>query len=146
MTDLDVRPAPASTPGKSASHTRMIAAAATLAGAAVVALATLVQLWFAPFVAGLALGGLAAMRGLPARTAALSAAAATLAGWAAPLIARSIGGEPVVAAAGVTAALAGLPPHGWIIVVVTLVVAVGQGLLGVWLSCSIGALFRPSAR
>jgi hypothetical protein len=121
-------------------ETLAVKLAATGAGTLIVALATVARLWYVPFLVGLALGALGVRRGRRARSSAFCAALAGLAGWAAPLVVRSLEGQPVLATARVAAALAGLPPTGWIIVVAGLLVAVVQALLGTWLARSAGAL------
>jgi hypothetical protein len=110
----------------------------TVAAGALVALATVVQLWFAPFVVGLALG--VVLRRWRGRAAVGSAALATAVGWAIPLVARAVFGEPVLSVARVTAGLAGLPPVGALTVCATMLVAVVQGLVGVWFARAVSGL------
>lgn len=114
---------------------------ATVGGAVLLALAAVAHLWFAPFAIGTALGCLVALRRARTRVALGCAVAAALAVWAAPLLWRAIAGEPVVATARVVAALAGLPPIGWIVIVLTVLIAAIQGLLGAWLGTSVCRLF-----
>lgn len=111
-------------------------------GLVLVALAADVRVWWAPFIVGAALG----MLPVRARVGGLSAVASSLFGWTALLGWRALSGEPVIATARVAAALAGLPPDGWIIVVATLLVAAIQGLLGLWLVRSLRPLFGRSHR
>jgi hypothetical protein len=106
---------------------------ACLAGAVIVAAGALLGWWFMPFLAGLA-AGLAARYGrwrlrvtLPA-TVAVAAA-----GWGAALWWLARGGLPEGAVAREIAALAGLPPHAPAAVVVTLLVAVIEAAVGLWL-------------
>lgn len=110
----------------------------TVAAGALVALATVVQWWFAPFVVGLAVG--AVLRRRRGRAAVGAVALATAAGWAVPLAARAIFGEPVLGVARVAAGLAGLPPVGVLTVCATLLVAVVQGLAGVWFARAVSGL------
>jgi hypothetical protein len=55
------------------------------------------------------------------------------AGWAIPLLWQAMRGQPAGATARVIAALAGLPPHATVGIVVTLLVAVLQAVVGLWL-------------
>jgi hypothetical protein len=111
-----------------------------IAATALTALVTAVtHLWFLPFVAGLVLG--VAARGR-ARTVVPVAALVAGGGWGFVLLWRALSGEPIAGAARVTAALAALPPSAAVIIVATLLVAVLQGLCGVWLGRGIAALIR----
>jgi hypothetical protein len=150
VADVDTTRAvtPAVAPAPSTEPTRgmplHVAVLATLGGAAIVAVVA-AYVWFAPFAVGTALGCLAA-RWRRARVALVCAETAALAGWAMPLVWRTIANEPVIATARVTAALAGLPPAGWLVIVVTLLLAAIQGLLGGWLATSLGGLLGSRAR
>ena len=163
MTDVDVQTEQteqvvASTPrppSRRAVHRlARTALAGTLGGGILIALAAAAHVWFAPFVVGAAIGAVAGMRRVRARSAVLSAVVAAVGGWAAPLLWRTIAGEPVIGTARVVAALAGLPTTwsqwptpppslasnspatiastGWLVIDVCLLVAAGQGLLGLW--------------
>jgi hypothetical protein len=138
VSDTDVQTGPAfrvEAPGRGRGVTTFAAAGI---GVVIVALAAAAQLWYGPFVVGAALGFLRPVR---ARGATLCAVAASLLGWTAPLVWRALRGEPVVATARVAAALAGLPPAGWLVIAAALLVALAQGLLGVWLGRSLCSLF-----
>ena len=100
---------------------------------AVAALTPVTHAWYLPFLAGLILGGWRLRAG---------AAVAGAGGWALVLLWRWWSGEPVGDAAAVTAALAGLPALPWLIVAVTLLIALLQGLCGAWLSSSVVTLIR----
>jgi hypothetical protein len=100
---------------------------------AIAAVTLLVHAWYLPFLAGLILGGWRLRAG---------AAVAGAGGWGLVLLGRWWSGEPVGGAAAVTAALAGLPALPWLIVAVTLLIAVLQGLCGAWLSWSVVSLIR----
>nr|ASV46745.1 hypothetical protein [uncultured bacterium] len=106
-------------------------------------LTAVTDLWFLPFVAGLALGLLVRGR---ARVVVPVAALAAGGGWALVLLWRAWSGEPIGGAARVTAALAALPPSALLIIVATLLSAVLQGLCGVWLGRSLATLIpgRPA--
>ncbi|MFF2073326.1 hypothetical protein ACFVXG_01070 [Kitasatospora sp. NPDC058162] len=121
-------------------------AALTVGGSLAVTLATVVQWWFAPFAVGLGLGLLTAWRGSPGRAGLRAASAITVlagtAGWAVPLLRRAADGEPVVGTARTTAALAGLPALGWLLIGVTLLLAAVQGLAGLWLGRAAAGLRR----
>lgn len=142
MTDLDVQPAPAITavPPPPPGSPTVVTVGAALLGAAVIALT---PLWFTPFAIGAALGAGTAWRGYRARSAVLSTMLAALIGSALPLVWRSLTGEPVLATAGVIAALAGLPRQGSIIIMVLLAVAAGQSMLGVWLARALWTVLSP---
>ncbi|MFD5467363.1 hypothetical protein ACFWIQ_31735 [Kitasatospora sp. NPDC127059] len=106
--------------------------AASGGGVLLVALGTAAHLWFVPFVVGGVVGTWGSLRSARAGTGVLCAGVAAALGWALPLALRSIDAEPVLATARVAAALAGLPPTGWLILAVTLLVALLQGVLGAW--------------
>ncbi|MEY9929759.1 hypothetical protein ABH926_004399 [Catenulispora sp. GP43] len=121
--------------------------ATTGAAALLVALGTAAQWWFVPFFTGIAFGALGSFRGVRPRTGVWCAAAAGSLGWTVPLVWRAIAGQPVVATARVASALAGLPPTGWVVIILTLLVAALQGILGAWLARSVsGPFFRRRAR
>jgi hypothetical protein len=112
---------------------------AAACGAAIVAAASALHLWFVPFLVGLVFG--VGFRLRRARAAAGFASVAAAVGWAVPLAARAILGDPVLGIARVTAGLAGLPAIGWLAVAATLLVAVIQGLAGAWLGRTASAFF-----
>jgi hypothetical protein len=97
--------------------------------AAVVAGTAQAGLWFVPFVVGVGAGLLS----LRWRRVVLVAAAGAVAGWALPLWILALRGYPAGATARTIAALAGLPPHAAVTVVVTLLLAALQVLVGAWL-------------
>jgi hypothetical protein len=104
-----------------------------LAAAAVVAAAALPGLWFVPFLAGVA-AGLAAHYGRWRLRVSLPATAAiAVAGWGAALWWLVLRGLPEGAVAREIAALAGLPAHAPVAVAATLLVAVVQAVVGLWL-------------
>ena len=106
---------------------------ACLAGAVLVAAGALAGWWFVPFLAGLA-AGLAARYGRwRTRAALLATVVVTAAGWGAALWWLVLHGLPEGAVAREIAALAGLPPHAPVAIAVTLLVAVIQGIVGLWL-------------
>ncbi|HSZ39368.1 MAG TPA: hypothetical protein VK817_05370 [Trebonia sp.] len=86
-------------------------------------------LWFAPFVVGV-LAGLLSLRW---RHVTLVAAAGAVAGWGLPLWVLALRGFPSGATARAIAAFAGLPPFASITVVVTLLLAFLQAVVGAWL-------------
>jgi hypothetical protein len=102
----------------------VVAAAATALGAWLGA-------WWVPFLVGLAAGALGRAR---ARGAVLPAVAGAVLGWAIPLWALALDGQPVGATAKVIAGLAGLPPYPWVTVTVVLLLAALQVLAGAWLA------------
>jgi hypothetical protein len=127
-------------------HGAVIAAGlGVVAAVAVIALTAQAGLWFVPFVAGLLAGlagRLAGWRLWATLPAVLLIAAA---GWAAPLWWSTLRGWPVGATARVLAALAGLPPHAVVAVAVTLLIAIVQAAVGLWLGWVLAAL-APGAR
>lgn len=98
--------------------------------AAVTALTAWAGLWFVPFVAGVAVGA-ASLRW---RRLVLAAVAGAVAGWALPLWILALRGRPAGATARVIAALAGLPPHAFVTVALTLLLAALQVWTGAWLA------------
>jgi hypothetical protein len=87
--------------------------------------------WFLPFVAGLCAGLFS--RFLRLRACLLTAGAASLLGWAIPLLWQDMSGLPVGGVARTVAALAGLPPQAPVAVGATLFIAAAQALCGLWL-------------
>ena len=95
---------------------------------------------FVPFLAGLAVGLIAPRRGWRLRHTLPAVLIMTLAGWGVPLYWPAVEpGQPVGATARVIAALAGLPAYAFTGVLVTLLVAVLQAVVGLWL----GRAFTP---
>jgi len=116
---------------------------ACLAGVAIVAAGALAGWWFLPFLAGLA-GGVASRYGQwRLRAALLAVVAITAIGWGAALAWLTLRGLPEGAVAREIAALAGLPPHAAVAVAATLLVAVIQGLVGLWLGRALGPRRGP---
>jgi hypothetical protein len=114
-----------------------------LAGTLVIAGAAELGLWFVPFLAGLAVGLLLAPRGWRLRHTLPAVLVMALLGWGVPLYWPAVvPGQPAGATARVIAALAGVPPHAVFGVVFTLLVAVLQAVVGLWL----GRAFRPGSR
>ena len=107
---------------------------ACLAGAALVAAGALAGWWFLPFLAGLA-AGLAVRFGRLRLRAALAAAVAVAAvGWGAALAWLALRDRlPEVAVGRSIAALVGLPASAAAAIAVTLLVAVVQAAVGLWL-------------
>jgi hypothetical protein len=134
------RPAPSAPPAPNypsfAPHHRGPAALwllACLAGAVIVAAGALAGWWFLPFLAGLA-GGLAAHYGRWRLRVSLPAVMLiAAAGWGAALWWLVRGGLPEGAVAREIAALAGLPASSAVAIAVTLLVAVIQAAVGLWL-------------
>jgi hypothetical protein len=108
--------------------------------AAVTALTAWAGLWFVPFIAGVAAGA-ASLRW---RRIVLVTVAGAVAGWALPLWILALRGQPAGAAARTIAALAGLPPHAFVTVVVTLLLAALQVWVGAWLARALTP--RPAGR
>jgi hypothetical protein len=108
--------------------------------AAVTALTAWAGLWFVPFIAGVAVGA-ASLRW---RRIVLVTVAGAVVGWALPLWILALGGQPAGATARTIAALAGLPPHAFVTVVVTLLLAALQVWAGAWLARALTP--RPAGR
>ncbi|HET6190760.1 MAG TPA: hypothetical protein VFE59_27635, partial [Trebonia sp.] len=66
-------------------------------------------------------------------------------GWAVPLWALALDGQPVGATAKVIAGLAGLPPYAWVTVTVVLLLAALQVLAGAWLARGVIPRGKPEA-
>ena len=106
---------------------------AWLAMAAIIAVGALAGLWFLPFLAGLATGLAAGPGRWRLRVTLPATVVVAAAGWGAALWWQVLHDMPSGAVAVVIAALAGLPPHAWAAIVVTLLVAVIQAIVGLWL-------------
>lgn len=106
---------------------------ACVAGVALVAAGGLAGVWYLPFLAGVAVG-VAARYGYWRLRASLPATVAiAAAGWGAALWWLVLHGLPDGAVAREIAALAGLPPYAALAVAVTVLVAVIQAVVGLWL-------------
>jgi hypothetical protein len=106
-----------------------------LAGALIIALTAELGWWFVPFLAGLAVGLIAPRQGWRLRHTVPAVLVMTLVGWGVPLYWPAVvQSQPVGATARVIAALAGLPAYAFTGVLVTLLVAVLQAVVGLWLS------------
>jgi hypothetical protein len=114
-------------------HRRLAAVAAGLAAVVVIAVTAEAGLWFTPFLAGLVAAAAGRRAGLRMRTILPVAVLVAALGWAGPLWWFTLRGWPLGATARVLAALAGLPPYAAVGVAVTLLVAVVQAVVGVWL-------------
>ncbi len=90
-------------------------------------------LWWLPFVVGVA-AGLPGVTGRLGRGAVLAATAGAALGWALSLAAMALASLPVGATARIIAGLAGLPPYAGVTVVVVLLLAALQVLVGAWLA------------
>jgi hypothetical protein len=120
-----------------------------LVAVAACALGAWLGAWWVPFVIGAAAAMLGraggrggrgsqpaegARRRSRARGAVLPAVAGALVGWAIPLWALALDGQPVGATARAIAGLAGLPPYAGVTVAVVLLLAALQVLVGAWLA------------
>jgi hypothetical protein len=105
-----------------------------LAGALIIAVTAELGWWFVPFLAGLAVGLIAPRWDWRLRHTVPAVLVMTLVGWGAPLYWPAVvQNQPVGATARVIAALAGLPAYAFTGVLVTLLVAVLQAVVGLWL-------------
>ena len=117
--------------------------AVVLGGTLVIAGAAELGLWFVPFLAGLAVGLLLARWGWRLRHTLSAVLVMALLGWGVPLYWPAVvPGQPAGATARVIAALAGVPPHAVFGVAFTLLVAVLQAVVGLWL----GRALTPRSR
>jgi len=116
--------------------------AVLVAGAVVIAVAAEFGLWFVPFIAGVVAGVAARREGWGLRRVLPGIIVMAAAGWGIPLLWQMVHGQPAGATARVIAALAGLPPHAAVGVAVTLLLAILQAVVGVWLGRAITP--RPS--
>jgi hypothetical protein len=115
---------------------------ACLAAVVVVAVTALLGLWFMPFLAGLAAGIAARAGHWRLRVSLPAVILLAAAGWGAALWWLVLHQLPEGAVAREVAALAGLPPHAPVAIVVTLLVAVIQAVAGLWL----GRALAPGLR
>lgn len=104
-----------------------------LAGTAAAWGGAVAGLWFAPFVVGVAAGVANRFGGWRARVTIPVVALMAAVGWGIELAWMELHGLPAKATAHVIAALLGLPPHAAIGIAVTLLIAVVQALVGLWL-------------
>ena len=115
---------------------------AWLGAVLVVAAAALLGLWFMPFLAGLAAGPAARAGRWRLRVSLPAVILLGVAGWGAALWWLVLHQLPAGAVAREIAALAGLPPHAPVAIVVTLLVAAIQAMAGLWL----GRALAPGLR
>ena len=123
--------------------------AALVVAAAATALGAWLGAWWVPFLVGLAAGTLGRTGTLGragARGVVLPAVAGAILGWAVPLWALALDGQPVGATAKVIAGLAGLPPYAWVTVTVVLLLAALQVLAGAWLARGVIPRGKPEPR
>jgi hypothetical protein len=105
-----------------------------LAGTLIIAVTAELGWWFVPFLAGLAVGLIAPRWDWRLRHTIPAVLIMTLVGWGAPLYWPAVvQSQPVGGTARVIAALAGLPAYAFTGVLVTLLVAVLQAVVGLWL-------------
>ena len=116
--------------------------AALVVAAAATALGAWLGAWWVPFLVGLAAS---AVGRAGARGVVLPAVAGAILGWAVPLWALALDGQPVGATAKVIAGLAGLPPYAWVTVTVVLLLAALQVLAGAWLARGVIPRGKPEA-
>ena len=109
----------------------MLVVVAAVAGATAQA-----GLWWVPFAAGVA-AGVASLRW---RRVVPVASSGAVVGWGVVLWIMALRGLPAGATARAIAAFAGLPPHAFVTVVATLLLAAVQALAGAWLARAVTAL------
>lgn len=104
-----------------------------VAATAAIAAGALAGWWYLPFLAGLAAGLAARWGRWPLRVTLPAVTVMAAAGWGLALGWLVRDGLPERAVAREIAALAGLPAHAYVVIAVTLLVAVIEGLAGLWL-------------
>jgi len=106
---------------------------ALAAGGLLIVAGTVVGWWFMPFAVGLLAGLANRIGGWPAHAALPAVAVMAAVGWGAPLWWLILTGQPLGAVARVVAAIAGLPGYAAVGMVVAVLVAVVQAIVGYWL-------------
>jgi hypothetical protein len=89
--------------------------------------------WFVPFLVGLLAGGANRIGAWSSRIAIPAVATMAAAGWVVPLWWAVLRGQPDGAVAREVAALAGLPGHAIVGILLTVLVAAAQAVTGYWL-------------
>jgi hypothetical protein len=104
-----------------------------LAGAFLIMAGAAAGWWFAPFAAGLLAGAANWIGAWSVRVALPAVAAMAAIGWAVPLWWSAVHGQPAGAVAREVAALIGLPGYAAVGMLLTVLVAAAQGIVGYWL-------------
>ncbi|MFF7338405.1 hypothetical protein ACFZAT_13760 [Streptomyces sp. NPDC008163] len=143
MTEVQHCSPPRTSPGNTAAaftavpaDRTVLVAVAVLAAVPVIAFGSVWGAWYLPFVSSALLGIATGGRSVRKRLTALLIVAAGVCGWGAPLLWRSLSGEPLAETARTVGALAGLPPWASLLIGTTLLIALLQSLLGLWLGRS----------
>lgn len=126
--------APAATQGARRSLSAVVSLGVLVAVAAVAGATAQAGLWWVPFAAGVAAG----VASLSRRRVVLAVSAGAVAGWGVVLWTMALRGLPAGATARAIAAFAGLPPHAFVTVVATLLLAAVQVFTGAWLARALG--------
>jgi len=106
---------------------------AMLAGAAAIWGGAIIGLWAAPFIVGVLAGLANRFGGFRALTMIIAVVFMAVAGWGLPLLWPALHHQPVWATARTIAALLGLPAHALAGIGLTLLIAVVQAVVGLWL-------------
>lgn len=106
---------------------------ALLAGAAAIWGAAIIGLWAAPFIVGVLAGLANRYGGFRALTMIIAMAFMAVVGWGLPLLWPALHNQPAWATARTIAALLGLPAHALAGIGITLLIAVVQAVVGLWL-------------
>lgn len=121
-------------PGRAVPGSLALRAAVLVAAAVCCGVGAWLGAWWVPFAVGVG-GGLLGRAGpRPRRGLVLPAAAGAILGWLLVLWALALDGQSAGATARTVAALAGLPPYAWFMVVVVALLAGLQALAGAWLA------------
>jgi hypothetical protein len=106
---------------------------AAACGAAVMAGGAVIGWWFVPFGVGVLAGVANWVGGWRARVMVTALTFMAIIGWGVPLWWPAWHGEPAGATARVIAALLGLPAYAFVTFALTLLIAIAQALVGLWL-------------
>ena len=121
-------------PGPRRSLSAVVSLGVLVVVAAVVGATAQAGLWWVPFTAGVAAG----VTSLRWRRVVPAVSSGAVVGWGAVLWIMALRGLPAGATARAIAAFAGLPPHAFVAVVATLLLAALQALAGAWLARAVG--------
>lgn len=106
---------------------------ALLVGAAAIWGGAIIGLWAAPFIVGGVAGLANRYGGFRTRTMIIAVVFMAVVGWAIPLAWPALHHQPVWVTARTIAALLGLPAHALAGIGLTLLIAVAQAVVGLWL-------------
>lgn len=117
---------------------------AMLAGAAAIWGGAIIGLWAAPFIVGVAAGLANWYGGFRARIMIFAVVFMAVVGWGIALAWPALHHQPVWVTSRTIAALLGLPAHALAGISLTLLIAVAQAVIGLWLGRALSP--RPGSR